>query len=139
MTDGRAFWEAVATVCVPSVVIWSVLFYLAKLDVHAGEWVLWLIFFLLPLPLIFPIYNRYRKGDRRGTKPRTRRYHFLMAFLTTVVSLFYAIASLHQHRDKWDLFFRMALSAGWLLIGGGHIRRALKADKNLPATGSSVG
>ena len=62
MTRERGLWEAVATVAVPSLVVWSVLLFVIRANATADEWPLYVIFIALPLPLIFPIYKTIFAG-----------------------------------------------------------------------------
>ena len=72
MTRERALWEAVATVAIPSLIVWSVLLYVISANARADEWPLYVIFIALPLPLVFPIYKRYLRGPVATVeKPRT--------------------------------------------------------------------
>ncbi len=129
MTQERAFWEAVATVSIPSLIIWGVLLYVVRANATADEWLLYVIFIALPLPLIFPIYKRYLRGPvAKLENPRTL---FVLAVGSAALGSAYVISTLQRHRDNSDLFFHLVIGSGWLLIGGEKLRRALRVRKNL--------
>ena len=101
MTRERALWEAVATVAVPSLIIWGVLLYFVRTNATAAEWPLYLIFVALPLPLIFPIYKRYLRGPTaKAEKPRTL---FIAAAAWAVVGSAHVVSAFFHPRDKYDL------------------------------------
>jgi TRAP-type uncharacterized transport system fused permease subunit len=128
MTRERALWEAVATVAIPSIVVWSVLLYVIRDNATADEWPLYAIFMALPLPLIFPIYKRYLRGpSARVEKPRTL---FIAAAAFAVLGLANIIPTLIHHRDNSDLAFHLVIGFAWLLFGGEKFRRAVKAKGN---------
>jgi|KBSMisStaDraftv2_1062788.scaffolds.fasta_scaffold289917_2 hypothetical protein len=128
MTPERALWQAVATVAIPTLIIWGVLLYALRENANPDEWPLYIIFIALPLPLIFPIYKRYLRGPSvRVEKPRTL---FIAAAVSVALGSTYVGFSILHHRDNSDLAFHLAVGAGWLLIGGEKLRRALKARSN---------
>ena len=125
MTRELAFWEAVATVAIPSLIIWGVLLYVIRANALADEWPLYAIFIALPLPLIFPIYKRYLRGPSvKLEKPRTL---FIAAAASVVFGSANIVFTLIHHRDNSDLAFHLVIGVGWLLIGGEKLRRAVKA------------
>jgi hypothetical protein len=129
MNRERAFWEAVATVAIPSLIIWGVLFYFIRANSTPDEWPLYIIFVALPLPLIFPIYKRYLRGPiERVESPRSL---FVAAVVCIALGLSYLVFTALRHRDNADLVFHLVLVAGWLLIGADKLRRGLRAQRNL--------
>jgi hypothetical protein len=130
MNPRRAFWEAVATVCIPTLVIWGVLLYFVRTNARSDEWPLYVVFIVLPLPLIFPVYKRYLRGP--GTpNGGTPRSHFIAATVSASLGFAYVIFKLAHHRDTEDLVFHVVLGIGWLLIGGERLRRGIRARKSL--------
>jgi len=128
MTRERGLWEAVATVAVPSLVVWSVLLFVIRANATADEWPLYVIFIALPLPLIFPIYKRYLRGaSARVEKPRTL---FIAGAAFAVLGSANIIGTLIHHRDNSDLAFHLVIGVAWLLFGGEKFRRAVKAKSN---------
>lgn len=128
MTRERALWEAVATVAVPSLVVWSVLLFVIRANARADEWPLYVIFMALPLPLIFLIYKRYlRATSATVEKPRTL---FIAALAFAVLGSANVIGTLVHHRDNSDLALHLVIGVAWLLIGGEKFRRAVKAKSN---------
>jgi hypothetical protein len=140
MTPRRAFWQAIATVALPSAVFWGVVF-LYELNARTASegWVSLLsvcvILFALPLPLAIPIYKRYRKGAHRVGRIKSPRYHVFLAALFGILSGGYAIDLLHA-RDRWQLLFKITLSVTMLLGCVTQIRYAIKAIKALARTES---
>ena len=129
MTRERALWEAVATVAIPSLIIWGVLFFVLRANARADEWPLYLIFLALPLPLIFPIYKRYLRGPKERVDVPGRC--FFSAIICLAVSLAYVVFAIDRHRDKSDLVGHLIMGLAWLLIGADNLRRGMKASKNL--------
>src|SRR5690348_2455176 len=101
MTRERAFWEAVATVAIPSLIIWGALLYVIRANAVADEWPLYVIFMALPLPLVFPIYKRYLRGPSvKVEKPGTL---YIGAAASAVLGSAYVVSTLAHHRDNSDL------------------------------------
>lgn len=130
MSPRRALWEAVATVCIPTLIIWGVLLYVVRTSARSDEWPLYVIFIALPLPLIYPIYKRYLRGPtvRNEGKPRT---HFIAAIASAVLGFSYVVLTLLHHRDKSDLVLNLVMGTAWLLIAAEKIRRGIHARKSL--------
>jgi hypothetical protein len=124
----RALWESVATVCIPTLVIWGVLLYFVRTNARSDEWPLYVIFIVLPLPLIFPVYKRYLRGPRNRNEG-TPRSHFIAATVSASLGFAYVVFTLAHHRDTEDLVFHVVLGIGWLLIGAERLRRGIKARK----------
>src|SRR4051812_8686834 len=101
MTPNRAFWEAVATVCIPILVVWGGLLYLLRTNARPDEWPLYVIFIALPLPLIFPIYKRYLRGPSTG-RERSPKTHFVAGIASAALGSSYIGITLTRHRDTSD-------------------------------------
>jgi hypothetical protein len=129
MTRERALWEAVATVAIPSLIVWGVIFYVIRANATADEWPLYLIFVALPLPLIFPIYKRYLRGPTE--KVESPRVLFIAAAACAVLGSAYLVSTIVRHRDNSDLAVHLVMGLGWLLIGAAKLRRGMRARKNL--------
>jgi hypothetical protein len=114
-------------------VIWGVLLYFLRAHASPDEWPLYLIFVVLPFPLFFPVYNRYRKGIKYSAKDRTPRYHLTWAILSVGLSGLYVLDAFH--RRSWDRMFYLAIAMMWLLFAADHFRRWAKARENLPDSG----
>jgi hypothetical protein len=131
MSGRRAFWEAVVTVCLPSLVIWTILAYVLRTVMPFTEaWPIYIVCFVLPLPMFFPVYNRYRKGIERSSQKRGPTYHFVCTILMGAFSA--ANASDAIHRAGWDRGLRMAIAFGWLVASVEHLRRWIKARSTAP-------
>jgi hypothetical protein len=130
MTPKRALWEALATVCVPSVVIWGTLLHFAR--AQPDEWPIYLILFALPLPLIFPIYNRYRTGAKYGGN-RTPRHHLTWAILSAVFSA--VCTGIAFHRTSADRTFYLIIAMTYVAGSVDHLRRWAKTRTSTPPDG----
>jgi hypothetical protein len=117
VTPTRAFWEAFATVFVPSALIWGAAFLFVRPTVTADELPVWLLLFLLPFPLALPIYYRYRKDIRYVLKPRSLRYHLISAFSFFALSVAYVIEAVARHHDRSQLFFPLTMAICWVGVG----------------------
>jgi hypothetical protein len=129
MNPRRAFWEAVATVCIPTLVIWGVLLYFVRTNARSDEWPLYVFFIVLPLPLIFPVYKRYLRGPKTRNEG-TPRSHFVSAGVSASLGFAYVVFTLARHRDTEDLVFHLVLGICWLLIGAERLRRGIRARKS---------
>jgi hypothetical protein len=132
MTPTSAFLEAVATVCIPTLVVWGLLLYSVRTNARPDEWPVYLIFFALPLPLIFPIYRRYLRSPVVGQELRPRTY-FVRAAATAVVGSAYIVSTLLRHMETPDLVIKFFMGTGWLLVAGDNLRRAMRSKKTLAA------
>jgi hypothetical protein len=72
MPPSKALWQAVATVALPSFIFWSIAAIVLRETFDSDALLLYLILFALPLPLIYPIYRRYRKGLNSAALPGRR-------------------------------------------------------------------
>jgi hypothetical protein len=101
---------------------------------YAEGFPIYLIFFLLPLPLIFPVYRRYLKGPQ-PVKARSRRFHIAFAVLYGIISIAYVVASLpafrhHKGIGDWS---QLALAAFWVSMSVDHLYQASKTTKPFQA------
>jgi hypothetical protein len=137
MTPKRAFWEAFATVCLPSLIVWTVLAYLlrSKLSLpYADALPIYLFLAILPMPLAFPIYRRYLKGTSRGVKTLSPRLNIALAILFAVVAIMHVIQIpelLRSRKDFWDLMFHIAIATLWLIMSIEYSRRATRSSRPL--------
>ena len=130
MTREHALWEAIATVAVPSLIIWGVLLYLVRANSTSEEWPLYLIFVALPLPLIFPIYKRYLRGPSvKAEKPRTL---FIWATASALLGSANVASAFFRPRDRYDLLSHLVMGIAWLGIGGEKLGRVLRARTSIP-------
>ena len=130
MTPRRAFWEAFATVCLPSAIIWTILAYLLKSKLnlpYTDALPIYLFLAVLPVPLAFPVYRRYLKGTSRHGKALSPRLNIALATLFGVVSILHAIQIpelLRSRKSLWDLVFHVAIAFVWLIMSVDYFRRA---------------
>ena len=73
MPPSKALWQAVATVALPSFIFWSIAAIVLRETFDSDALLQYLILFVLPLPLIYPIYRRYRKGAQFGGVARSSK------------------------------------------------------------------
>lgn len=134
MTPKRAFWEAFATVCLPSLIVWTILAYLlrSKLNLPYAEALpIYLFLAILPMPLAFPLYRRYLKGTSRCAKTLSPRLSIAMAILFAVVAIVHAIQVpelLRSHKNLWDVVFHAAIATVWLIMSIEYFRRASRSS-----------
>ncbi|HVM92003.1 MAG TPA: hypothetical protein VMT67_04275 [Terriglobales bacterium] len=127
MTPKRAFWETFATVCLPSLAFWTgIAFFLrAKFNLPIGEALpLYLVFAILPMPLVFPVYRRYRSGTPRNTKLLSRRASITMAVLFAAVGTMHAWEIRHE-KDVWEVAFHAAQASVWLILSIVYAHRGM--------------
>lgn len=139
MTPKRAFWEAFATVCLPSLILWTIFASLlrTKLNFPYAE-ALPIYFFLamLPVPLAFPLYRRYLKGGPRNAKTLSPKASIAMAILFAVVGTIHAVELprlLRSHKDIWDVIFHAAIATLWLAMSVEYARRATRGQPTTSA------
>ncbi len=127
MTPKRAFWEAVGTVAVPSLLIWVTVFYFFKAQSTSDEWLLWAFLVVLPLPLVIPLYHRYLKGPQLSPNLKTPFMHWTLCVLWIVCGAIQATAAIVDRRSKWHLVMSLAGATIWVVLGLQQIGRAREA------------
>ena len=132
MTPKRAFWEAFATVCLPSLILWTIFAYLlrTKLNLpYAESLPIYLFLAILPMPLAFPVYRRYLKDTPRNAKTLSPKASIALAILFAVVGAMHAVELprlLRSHKDVWDVVFHVAIATVWLAMSVEYARRAVR-------------
>jgi ABC-type transport system involved in cytochrome c biogenesis permease subunit len=132
LTPKRAFWEAFATVCLPSLVLWTFFAYFLRWKLnfpYAEAMPICLFLALLPMPLAFPVYRRYLKGTPRRTKTLSPRINITLAILFAVVGIMRAAELpelLHSRKNVSDVVFHVAIATVWLAMSVEYVRRATK-------------
>jgi ABC-type transport system involved in cytochrome c biogenesis permease subunit len=130
VTPKRAFLEAFATVCLPSLILWTILAYFlrSKLNLpYTQALPIYLFCAILPMPLAFPLYRRYLKGDPRDTRTQSPKVNIALAALFAFVGIMHVVqlpSLLRSHKDVWDVVFHVALATLWLGMSVGYARRA---------------
>src|SRR5215472_5535364 len=132
VTPRRAFWEALATVFLPSLLVWTVLAYLLKsrLDLPYSE-ALPIYFFLavLPMPLFFPVYLRYLKGPSNGAKELSPQVRIVCATMFAIVAIVQAMRLpdlLRRRTNLWESVLYVFMVATWLILSIDYFRRAFR-------------
>ena len=132
MTPKRAFWEAFATVCLPSLILWTIFAYLlrTKLNLPYAEALpIYLFLAILPMPLAFPVYRRYLKDAPRNAKTLSPKASIALAILFAVVGAMHAVELprlLRSHKDVWDVVFHAVIATVWLAMSVEYVRRATR-------------
>jgi uncharacterized membrane protein YhdT len=130
VTPKRAFWEAFATVCLPSLILWTVIAYLlrSKLNLPYAEALpIYLFLAILPMPLAFPVYRRYLRGAPRNAKTVSPKLNIALAILFAVVGILHVAELPHLlrgHKNGWDVVFHAAIATVWLIMSIEYVRRA---------------
>lgn len=139
VTPRRAFWEAFATLCLPSLVAWTIVAYLLKTKLsvpYAEAFPIYLFLAILPMPLALPVYRRYLSGTPRVAKAGSPRVHITLAILFAAVAVIYLVplpGLLRNRKDYCDAAFHVASAALWLAMSVDHARRAT-TKRPQPAT-----
>ena|SRR5258708_35033720 len=131
MTKRRAFWEALATVGIPTLLVWGGLGYFFRVRLGVDGLLGISFFSLLPLLLFFPIYGRYKKGLPPGGRERTPKYYFVSGVAFILLAAAYVALALSHNRDSLELASRVALALAWFAVGIDYLRRAKKLKANL--------
>lgn len=135
MSKKRALWQAVATVCVPSLAFWGVVFWFFQRRMHEVEWgavFLFLFFAVLPFPLVIPVYGRYLTGRHHpGWCNMSPRYHTGASILFMIAAVLNGVSAVVKPRGTWDIAEHLALATVWFLIAMDHLRRARKRRAEL--------
>jgi len=139
VTTKRAFWEAFATVCLPSLILWTIFAYLlrTKLNLpYADALPIYLFLAVLPLPLAFPVYRRYLKDAPRNAQTLSPKASIALAILFAVVGVMHAVELprlLRSHKDVWDVVFHLAIATVWLVMSVEYVRRATRKQPSTSA------
>ncbi len=131
MTPRRALWEAVVTVCMPSVVIWALIMYFFPGGVRADELPLFVFFIALPLPFIPLVAKHYRDVDKPRREP-TWRSHIIGIIISVVGLAAFSVGSanaLVNREGTWGLVSAWAYVFFFLYWLGSDIRGAARARR----------
>ena len=103
MPPSKALWQAVATVALPGFIFWSIAAIVLRETFDSDAPLQYLILSALPLPLIYPIYRRYRKGAQFGGVARSPRYHRTVGVLYRLIAAAYSGPPFWFHRRAGGL------------------------------------
>lgn len=114
----QAFWEALAVVVIPSLLLGSVLWFWVR---PAGtEWPIYLGVFLVPTLLLLPlVYGKYRRTAQPG-QPKRRQ---LAGVLFLIAGAGYAVDAFLSDGDKWRVLLRFAFAIMWFALGATFLLR----------------
>jgi len=135
VTPKRAFWETFATVCLPSLILWTIFAYFLrwKLNLpYAEAMPIYVFMAILPMPLAFPVHRRYRKGTPRNTKTLSPRVNIALAILFAVVGIMHATELpelLRSRKNVWDLVFHVVIAIVWLAMSVEYVHRAIRKQQ----------
>jgi len=133
MPPSKALWQAVATVALPSFIFWSIAAIVLRETFDSDALLLYLILFALPLPLIYPIYRRYRKGAQFGGVARSPRYHRTVGVLYLLIAAACSGPPFWFHRRAGDLLVPLAMALCWVGLAANQFHRAIKAGTPSPS------
>jgi FtsH-binding integral membrane protein len=123
MDPQKALREAIVTVTVPSALVWGGLAIMYRGNMATDEWPLWVLFFALPLPLIFPVYKRYRSERPAVSATRFTVFSMVADFLVSAIYIFAAF----QRWRPWDSQLQLFLAAVWFLLGLEYLSRVRRS------------
>jgi uncharacterized membrane protein YhaH (DUF805 family) len=126
MTSRKAFWLTLATVGIPSVLIWGFLLY--KVGPQVDEFPLYLLFILLPALFLAPlVHRRYMNGPVQKTL--TRDAYLRQAIVTGCLAVIYTVLGLMDSHTGWRHLMRFASAVVCALGALDSLRRASRAEK----------
>jgi antibiotic biosynthesis monooxygenase (ABM) superfamily enzyme len=77
------------------------------------------------MPLAYPVYRRYLKGDPRNSKTLSPRVNIALAMLFVLFAIMHAAdLALRNHKNVWDIVFHIAIATVWLTMSVDYVRRA---------------
>ena len=130
VTPKRAFWEAFATVCLPSLLLWTVFAYFlrSKLDLPYAEALpIYLFLAILPMPLAILVYRRYLSETPRKAKKLSPKLNITLAICFAVAGILNGAdlpRLIRSHKSGWEVVFHAAITTLWLIISIEYVRRA---------------
>lgn len=126
MTKQKAFWQAAATVGVPSILIWGVLFF--KVGFHSDELPIYIFFVFVPACCLLPlVYRRYSKSSEQ--KQRTKDDYLKSATITGCLALVYLVVAYTDPKPGWHGVLHWINPVLWTIATVDNLHRAAKAEK----------
>lgn len=138
MTAKRALWEATATVVLADVFVSSLVTYLLRAEGRSFEWSVYLILFIVPLPLIFLVYYRYRRGAGAADKPRSPKYHVTWAAAYLLIGIAIVTDAMLRHRHGSDLTSQLLQAGFWLSVAIERLHKAVRAVRGGGSSGPTI-
>ena len=126
MTPKRAFWEALGTVAVPSLVIWGSL---QRTQATSDERFVYLFLAALPLPLAIPLYHRYMRGPQASPNLKTPTVHWTLCVLWIGCGIAQCGAALFDRQSRWHLVSSLATAIIFIGLGAEQFRREEKHER----------
>jgi hypothetical protein len=122
-------------VCIPSLLFWIIIALLVHRGILLEEWPVYLLLFAIPLPLIYPVYRRYKRGPSSSTSTYSPRQHRNIAFLYALLAIVYIAIGGVPRRFGWHRFYLAGLAIVWVGLATIQIYRAVQAKRSASATG----
>ena len=132
MNAKKALLQAIATVCIPNLIFWTIVVLLVHRGAGFEEWPIYLLFFAIPLPLIYPVYRRYR-GSVSAASTYSPRQHRNIAFLYALLAIAYMAIGGVPRRFGWHRFYLAGLAIVWVGLATIQIYRAVQAKRSASA------
>ncbi len=133
MNAKKALWQAIATVCIPNLIFWTIVVLLVHRGAGFEEWPIYLLFFAIPLPLIYPVYRRYKAGLSGSASTYSPRQHRNIAFLYALLAIAYMAIGGVPRRFGWHRFYLAGLAIVWVGLATIQIYRAVQAKRSVSA------
>jgi uncharacterized membrane protein YhdT len=133
MNANKALWQAIATVCIPNLIFWIVVALLVHRGTAFEDWPLYLLFFAIPLPLIYPVYRRYKRSPSAATSTYSPRQHRNIALLYALLAIAYITIGGLPRRFGWHRFYLVGLAIVWIGLATIQIYRAIQAKRSASA------
>jgi drug/metabolite transporter (DMT)-like permease len=126
MSSQKAFWLSLATVGVPSILIWGTLLY--AIGMRGNDWILYASFILLTVICLTPLVYRNRKNRASSQKP-TRDDYLKSALITGSLAIAFSVIAFFHLEYRKESLMNWIMPAGMAIATIIHIRKASKAEK----------
>lgn len=133
MNAHKALWQAIATVCIPNLIFWIIVAVLVPRGTGFEQWPLYLLLFAIPLPLIYPVYRRYKQGSSTATSNYSPQQHRNIAFLYALLAIAYMVIGGVPRRFGWHRFYLAGLAIVWVGLATIQVYRAIQARRSAAA------
>ena len=126
MSSQKAFWLSLATVAVPSILIWGTLLYVIGMRVN--EWALYAGFILLTIIFLAPlVYRNYK--NRASSKKPTRDVYLKSAVFTGSMGIAFSVMAILHHEYRDGSWINWIMPVCWAIGTIIHLRNAFKSGK----------
>jgi hypothetical protein len=126
MTSLKAFWLTLATVGIPSVLIWGILLHFIGFGLN--EWPAYALLILISALLLSPfVYRSYR--DRATAKKLTRDDYLRRAIVSGASTVVFLVLGFMHAQYRQGSAKNWMMPALWFLATFYNLHRASKAEK----------